>query len=106
MLINALQGRESSSIKSTAKQLTPEQRAAKLSSLRSQRQSWRDSTTEYRTSQKSQHLKLLQEGMFALHGDLFCMILLYLSELLLKIIFINQLKYLQLFCIYYCHFCH
>ena len=79
-----MQGRESSSIKSTAKQLTPEQRAAKLSSLRSQRQSWRDSTTEYRNSQKSQHLKLLQEGIFALHDD---MILLCLRALSLKIIF-------------------
>ena len=62
ILINALQGRESSSIKSTAKQLTPEQRTAKLSTLRSQRQSWRESTAEYRMSQKAYHIKLLQEG--------------------------------------------
>ena len=60
--MNGLQGRESNSIKSTAKQLSQEQRASKLSRLRSQRQSWRESTTEYRTSQKSQHIKILLEG--------------------------------------------
>ena len=61
-MIGQLQGRESSSSRAAAKQLNLDQRRAKLSNLRSQRQAWKQSTTEYRLQNKTYHLKILQEG--------------------------------------------
>lgn len=48
--------------RNAARQLQAGQQANKMTSLRNQRTSWRDSTAEYRKTQRQVHIRLLQEG--------------------------------------------
>ncbi len=72
-LIGQLQGRDSTSSRAAAKQLNLDQRRAKLSNLRSQRQAWKQSATEYRLQNKTYHLKILQEGRLFIHSLFVCL---------------------------------
>ncbi|CAH1784103.1 unnamed protein product [Owenia fusiformis] len=63
VLINMLQGRDSTNVKAAARQLNKEQRENKLRFLRNQRNIWREGTPEYMATQRNNHMRTLQEGV-------------------------------------------
>lgn len=62
LMIDLLQGKSSSHAKASARQMDKDERDKRLTVLRQQRDSWKESSAEYRASQHALHIRVLQEG--------------------------------------------
>ena len=58
-----LNNKDALAARSTAQDLTPDQRTSRLTILRNQHRRWRDRTTEYQKAHKQIQMGLMQEGM-------------------------------------------
>ncbi|KAJ8047726.1 hypothetical protein HOLleu_06793 [Holothuria leucospilota] len=67
MIMYLLKGKESGTWRSVARRKTPEEREDKLKELRIRRSNWRQLNSKKMMSERTQHLKILFEGMGIYH---------------------------------------